>query len=160
MLTFFDWQLKKLHFEEKWVFSSSLSPAQLLEIIESDLSSHDHQGHSRAFPVKVSISNFNISVASNRKLSWIMILGNNYYFLGNLDGNKGQSEISGEHRSNIWRRITLLFFLNFVILYFMGLFIGIISILNEYIGFLFSPEGMPALLELLFLVIGSFGIMR
>ena len=159
MLAFFDWQLKELLFEEKWAFSSSSRPAQLLEIIERDLSSHDHQGHSRAFPVKVSISTFNISVASNRKIIWTVILGNNYYFLGNLDETKGQSKISGEYRSNTWRRIIFLFGLNFIIVYFIGLFIGLISILYEYGGFLFSPEGIPAMHEILFLVIGSFGFL-
>lgn len=159
MLAFFDWQLKELLFEEKWAFSSSLRPAQLLQIIERDLSSHDHQGHSRAFPVKVSITNFNISVAYSRKTILTVLLLNNYYFLGNIDESKGQSKISGEYRSNTWRRITFLFGLNFIIVYFIGLFIGIISILYEYIDFLFSPEGMPAMHEILLLVIGSFGIL-
>ena len=147
MKAFFDWQLKRIFFEEVWSFRSINTPSAIKERIENEFSLRSPPRSSSPFKVTVDLNGDHISVYSRRIAARFL---NAYYFSGTIKESPGGSVIYGEYRSRIWTRVLLLYGLNLFLLGFIIVVVTLISTIVKLPDILNFPESASIVLGSLF----------
>ena len=141
MLALFDWELKKLLFEESWTFSSRMNVSELRDKIARDLARGDGSVLRSKFGVTVRLSGERITVYSNKRNIILLITLNYYYFIGRMGSEPDGSAIHGEYRSALYRRIVYLIVTNWV-LCFIVISLALLVFVPLYLSVRFGVDAV------------------
>ncbi len=147
MIRIFDWQLKRILFEEVWSFRSVNRPSVIKERIENEFSLRSPPRSSSPFKVTVDLNGDHISVRSRRILARFLYV---YYFSGTIKESPEGSVFYGEYRSRIWTRVLLLYGLNLFLLGFIIVVVTLISTIFRSPEILNFPESASIVFGSLF----------